>query len=139
MAERSESQAPLTALQRALVDLVATRGPVSADQVRERLAATHPLTDSSVRTLLRRLESRGLVKHTVKGKVFLYSAEATSTRVTARTVRTLIDRVWAGSGDRFLTTLLDEHVLAPADLERALRKIRGHKLGDTSRATAAKK
>lgn len=139
MTARSGALVPLTALQRAIVDLVSARGPLSAEQVRDGLAAAHPLKDSTVRTLLRRLESRGLVSHSVKGRRFLYRAEASSARVTARAVRTLIEGVWAGSSERFLTALIDEQVVAPAELERLVRKINARKLPIEPRATAAKK
>lgn len=127
MTTRNGTAAPLTTLQRAIVDLIATRGPLSAEQIREGLAPSHPLKDSSVRTLLRRLEARGLLSHSVKGKIFLYRAEASSARVAARSVRKLIDGFWAGSAERFLAGLVDEKVVSPAELERLARKIKARK------------
>ena len=117
----------LTRLQQAILDYVASKGPATADQVREALRSDHPLKDSSVRTLLRRLEARGLVSHVVEGKTFVYRAEVASTSVAAAAVRRLIDGFWKGSAEQFLTGLVDEKVLSAADLRRLAKKVGGRK------------
>lgn len=127
MTTSNSSGGPLTALQRAIVDYVAAKGPVTSEQVREGLHKAHPLKDSSIRTLLRRLEKRGLLSHTVEGKVFMYRAETSSARVAARAVKRMIDGFWAGSAERFLAGLVDEKVLSATDLERLARKVRARK------------
>ncbi len=124
---RNTPTATLTPLQRTILELVSSAGPLSAEQVRERLHPAHQLKDSTVRTLLRRLEARGLLSHTVDGKSFLYRAEVAPTRVAARTVQRLIDSFWSGSAERFLAGLVDEKVLSPKDLERLAKKIRSHR------------
>lgn len=124
MTQRNASSAALTSLQRTLLDIVSSKGPVTAEQVREQLLPAHPLKDSSVRTLLRRLEARGLVSHTVEGKVFVYRTEVPSKRVAARAVQRLIESFWSGSAEQFLTGLVDEKVLSAKDLERLAKKIR---------------
>jgi BlaI family penicillinase repressor len=127
MTTSNSSGGPLTALQRAIVDYVVAKGPVTSEQVREGLHKVHPLKDSSIRTLLRRLEKRGLLSHTVEGKVFMYRAETSSARVAARAVKRMIDGFWAGSAERFLAGLVDEKVLSASDLERLARKVRARK------------
>jgi predicted transcriptional regulator len=69
------------------------------------------------------LEARGLLSHSVEGKVFRYRAETSSARVAANAVKQMIDSVWAGSVERFLVTLVAEKVLSAAQLERVARKI----------------
>ena len=49
--------------QQAILDQLWSRGPATPDQIREALLPAHRLKDSSVRTLLRRLEIRGYVSH----------------------------------------------------------------------------
>ena len=127
MTSRNTSSHPLTPLQRALLDVVASKGPATAEQIREALKPAHRLTDSSVRTLLRRLEARGLVSHTVEGKVFMYSAEVAPTRVAADAVKRLIQGFWAGSAERFLAGLVDENVVSAAELQRLAKKVKERK------------
>lgn len=127
MTVRHTSTQPLTALQQAILDFIASNGPATADQVREGLLPRHPLKDSSVRTLLRRLEARGLVSHELDGKTFVYRAEVASTSVAAAAVRRLIDGFWKGSAEQFLHGLVDEKVLTAADLRRLSKKVGGRK------------
>jgi BlaI family penicillinase repressor len=122
--KRNASPRDLTPLQRTLLDVVSEKGPMTAEQVREQLLPGHPLKDSSVRTLLRRLEARGLISHAVDGKVFVYRAEVPSKRVAARAVKRLIENFWSGSAEQFLAGLVDENVLSPKDLDRLAKKIR---------------
>jgi predicted transcriptional regulator len=115
---------PLTELQQAILDFIWTHGPSTAERVREGLRPAWPLKDSSVRTLLRRLEARGYLTHTVEGKVFVYRATSRRTSVAARAVRQIIDRFWAGSAEQFLAGMVDEKVLSAADIRRIAKKVR---------------
>ena len=74
-----------------------SNGPATADQVREALLARHPLKDSSVRSLLRRLETQGYLSHRLEGKAYLYQAAVPARSVAARAVRNIIERFCAGS------------------------------------------
>ncbi len=114
----------LSGLQRAILDFVSATGPATAEEVREGLLPQHPLKDSSVRTLLRRLEARGLVSHTTDGKVFRYKTEIPSRRVAVRSVQRLIEGFWSGSAEQFLAGLVDEKVLSVAEIERLAKKVR---------------
>jgi predicted transcriptional regulator len=100
---------------------------MTSEQIRQGLQSRHPLSDSSMRTLLRRLEARGLISHTVEGKVFVYRAEVAPTRVAADAVKRLIKRFWAGSAERFLAGLVDEKVLTAAEIRRLAKKVRARK------------
>jgi BlaI family transcriptional regulator, penicillinase repressor len=114
----------LTELQQAILHALWTAGPATAEQIREALAATHPLKDSTIRTLLRRLEQRGLLAHTVEGKVFVYRAVVPPRSLAARSVQQIIERFWAGSAEQFLAGLVDEKVLSAAQIRRLAAKIK---------------
>jgi predicted transcriptional regulator len=120
---RNTSRRPLTDLQQAILEFIWANGPATAEQIREGLADRHPLKDSSVRTLLRRLEERGYVAHTTQGKVFVYSATAARRSVAARAVRLIIDRFCAGSVEQLLVGMIDEKVLSADALRRLARKV----------------
>ena len=124
MTSRNSASQPLTALQRAILDQLSARESATAEQLRVALRAKHPLSDSSMRTLLRRLEARGLVSHTVEGKVFHYRADVHPTSVAAETVRRLIQGFWSGSAEQFLAGLVDEKVLSAAELQRLAKKVK---------------
>ena len=124
MTRRNTSSHPLTELQQAILDFLWANGPATADAIRTGIHRQHPLKDSSIRTLLRRLEARGLVSHAVEGKVFVYSAGVPSQHVAASAVRQIIQRLCAGSVERLLVGMVDEKVLTVDELERLVRKVR---------------
>ena len=117
----------LTDLQQAILQVIWRQGTATAEQVREALLPRYPLKDSSIRTLLRRLEERGYVSHLTEGKVFVYKAEVGSHRVAARTVQHLIDRFCHGSAEQFLMGMVDEKVLTLTELQRLVRKVEKRK------------
>src|SRR4030081_1709072 len=74
-------------LEREVMHLVWLSGPLTADEVRALL--TQQLTDSTIRTVLRRLEKKGYVRHTVGGRVFVYRAAEARAKVAAQAVQTI--------------------------------------------------
>jgi BlaI family penicillinase repressor len=114
----------LTPLQQTLLDVLWKAGPSTADAIRERLEPRHTLKDSTIRTLLRRLEARGLVTHTADGKVFVYEATMPPKGMAAGAVRQIIERFCSGSVEQFLLGLVDEKVLSAAEIRRLAKKIR---------------
>jgi predicted transcriptional regulator len=124
---RSTKSKPLTELQQAILDFVWSNGTATAEQVREAIARKHPLKESSVRTLLGRLELYGYLAHTVDGKTFVYRATTPRKSIAAGAVRNIIERFWAGSVEQFLAGMVDENVLSVDQLERLSRKVRNRK------------
>ena len=127
MTNRNTLTRPLTELQQAILDFIWAHGPASADQVREALLPRHPLKDSSVRTLLRRLEARGYLSHRLEGKVFVYQAAVPARGVAARAVRQIIERFCSGSVEQFLVGMVDEKVLSMDEIQRLARKVKSAK------------
>ena len=123
MTSRNTHRRPLTDLHQAILDRLSSSGSATADQVREALMPAHRLKDSTIRTLLRRLEARGYVSHRLEGKTFVYQATMTPKRLAAHSVRQIIDRFWSGSVEQFLTGMVDEKILTSAEIARLARKI----------------
>jgi BlaI family transcriptional regulator, penicillinase repressor len=125
--ESNRKSRPLTELQQSILDFVWTKGPATAEQVRESLLPNHPLKDSSIRTLLRRLEAQGYVTHRLEGKSYLYEATAPTSSVAVSTVRHLIERFWAGSAEQFVVGMVDAKVLSVEALQRLAGKVKASK------------
>lgn len=105
------------------MDYVWAHGPVSAEACRTGLKNTWPMKDSTVRTVLTRLERKGFVTHTVEGRAFLYRATELKTGVAARAVRHIIDRFCSGSAEELVMGLVDQNVLTPRQLDRLARMV----------------
>jgi predicted transcriptional regulator len=124
MTLRNIAARPLTDLQQAILDFIWAKGSATSEEVREGLLPSRVLKDSTVRTLLRRLEARGFLMHRTHGKVFVYQARVAQRSVAARAVQHIIERFCSGSADQFLAGMVDEKVLTLDQIARLARKIR---------------
>jgi BlaI family transcriptional regulator, penicillinase repressor len=127
MTKRNSKIHSLTELQQAILDFLWEAGAGTAEQVRESLSPKHPLKDSSVRTLLRRLEAHGYLKHRMEGKIFVYEPAVAQRSVAARAVANIIHRFCSGSTEQFLVGMVDEKVLSADEIRRLAKKIRNSK------------
>jgi BlaI family transcriptional regulator, penicillinase repressor len=109
--------------EQAVMDHVWSHGPVTAEACREALSASWPMKESTVRTVLRRLEDKGYVAHTVEGRAYRYRAIHAPVTVATRAVRQLIDRFCGGSAEALVMGMVDDEVLGAPELERIQRRI----------------
>ena len=105
------------------MDYIWSHGPVTAEQCREALASSRPMKDSTIRTILRRLEEKGYVAHEVEGRTFIYRASDARQNVAVRAVRGIIDRFCGGSAEELVLGMVDNDVLDRKQLEHLARKI----------------
>ena len=115
-----------------VMDYVWTYGPCSAESCREALAATRPMKDSTVRTVLRRLEQKAFVSHEIDGRTFIYRAAENRQNVAVRAVKSIIDRFCGGSAEELVVGLVNNDVIDRHQLEKLARKVAQGKLGEKS-------
>ncbi len=127
MFNRKHGRKPLTPLEQLLMDYVWGHTDCTAETCREGIAKERALKDSTVRTILRNLEQKGYVKHTVSGRTFLYRAIDTKQNVAVQAAQQLIDRFCGGSVQEFLVGLVDNQVLQPSQLKNLAEEIAARK------------
>ena len=110
-------------VEQAVLEHVWAHGPCSAEACREALASTRPMKESTIRTVLRRLEQKGYVAHEVSGRTFIYRAAELRQNVAVRAVKNIIDRFCGGSAEELVIGMVDNAVLDRKQLERLARKI----------------
>ena len=108
-------------LERAVMQLVWAKGPITAEAVREKLA--RPLKESTIRTVLRRLEDKGFVTHTVENRAYIYRAAEARGRVAAKAVKRIVDWFCNGSVEEVLVGMVDFKMLDKRQLEALAKKI----------------
>ena len=113
--------AELGELERSILLIVWRVGSVTAEQVREELG--RPLKDSTIRTVLRRLEEKGYLAHEVENRTFLYRPAQSQQRVAGRAVKRIVDWFCDGSVEALLVGLVDSKVLDRAELQRLAERI----------------
>jgi predicted transcriptional regulator len=126
----SSDLADLGELERDVLLIIWRRGPVTADQVRE--ALDRPLKDSTVRTILRRLEEKGYLVHSVDDRTFIYRPAESRQRVAGRAAKRIIDWFCEGSVETMLVGMVDSKVLDRSELQRLADYIAAAQQADPS-------
>ena len=54
-------------VEQSVMDYIWSHGPCTAESCREALASSRPMKDSTIRTVLRRLEEKGYLAHDIDG------------------------------------------------------------------------
>src|SRR5579864_1407772 len=106
-----------------VMDYIWVHGPSSSEACREALASSRPMKDSTIRTVLRRLEEKGYLTHQIQGRTFIYRAADARQSVAVRAVKGIIDRFCGGSAEELVLGMVDNAVLSRKQLERLTRRI----------------
>ncbi len=115
-------------LEREVLELVWRLGQTTAEQIRQALKRS--LKESTVRTVLSRLEQKGFLVHEVEQRTFIYRAATPRADVTSRAVQRIADWFCKGSVDEVLLGMVEAKVIDQRDLQRLIAKIEKLKTGD---------
>ena len=103
-----------------IMKILWARGQASVRDVQEDLNRdSGPVAYSTVQTLLNIMEDKkGLVRHVVEGRTFIYHPKKSSDRTIRELTRKFVDRVFDGALDRVMVALFDSKPPTPEDLDR---------------------
>lgn len=103
-----------------IMKILWARGQASVRDVQEDLNRdSGPVAYSTVQTLLNIMEDKkGLVRHVVEGRTFIYHPKKSSERTIRELTRKFVDRVFDGALDRVMVALFDSKPPTPEDLDR---------------------
>jgi BlaI family transcriptional regulator, penicillinase repressor len=103
------------------MSIVWARGSVTAAEVLDGL--DRPLTNATVRTLLRRLEAKGYVRHSVEGRVFIYAPRVGETQAGTGAVRRIVQRFFGGSASKLVSGLVDEGLITAREVRELSKRL----------------
>ena len=89
-------------------------GPSSVRAVHKRLDPAADLAYNTVQTLLRIMESKDLVSHSLQGRTFIYTATFSRDESAAH----FLDRVFDGAASQIVMSLLRSERVSHKELER---------------------
>ncbi len=92
-------------LEHELLTILWKHGEMTATAVRKHVA--RKLKDPTIRTVLRRLEEKGYVTHSVMSGTFYYRAKESAETTAATAVHGIVERFCGGSLERVLLALVD--------------------------------
>ncbi|WP_211485216.1 BlaI/MecI/CopY family transcriptional regulator [Corallococcus exiguus] len=123
-----EESKPLTPVELELMQLVWKLGEVSVADVLAALPPERKLAYTSVSTVLRILEQKGVVQSRKEGRGHLYSARLSREAYEAQSVRYLVATVFDGTPSSLVARLVEAVPLSPEEVEQ-IRKLLGRKGG----------
>ena len=114
---------PLSELEHLVMDVLWKRSQSTAEDVREALAERHPMKDSTARTILKRLEEKGYIKHQVEGRTNVYKASEPQRSLAMSAVQQIIERLFGGSVEQLIVGMVDYELLDEEELRLLAEKL----------------
>ncbi len=119
MPERHE----LTELQLAILRLLWDRGEATVAELWEALYEERGLAQTTIATLVTRLQRRGIVARRTRDRQFVYRAMITEPDVQHSMVSELTERLFAGDPAALVSHLISASDMSPGDLARVKQMI----------------
>jgi BlaI family transcriptional regulator, penicillinase repressor len=113
----------LSPLENETMNVLWSLGKATADDVRQAFRKERAFKESTVRTLLRRLEAKGYAEHDVDGRTYVYRPKVDPKDVAAQAVRGIVDRFCQGSVESLLVGMVDGDLITPDKLQQLADKI----------------
>lgn len=113
---------PLGDLEHEIVTILWEGGEMTAADVRRKVA--RELKDATIRTVLRRLEEKGYLAHTVESGTFIYRPRESAASAAADAVKGILERFCDGSIERALQALIDATFIEPKQLAAIAGRLR---------------
>src|SRR3954467_12358717 len=118
-------QQPLTELQTTILRLLWEQGELTVGQIWEQLYAERKLAQTTVATIVARLQRRGILARRARDRQFVYRALVTEADVQHSMVSELTERLFDGDATALVSHLLSAGDMTPGDLERVRKMIEG--------------
>lgn len=111
---RTSRNSGLTALELRIMQVIWNRG---ASTVAEVQAELHPpLAYTTVQTMLNILARKGKLSRRLDGRAYVYAARVSQARALGQGVRDLVDRMFGGSSEALVMSLLHNRQIDPDKL-----------------------
>jgi predicted transcriptional regulator len=94
----------LTRLELRIMQVIWRRGRCTVSDVQGEMEP--PLAYTTVQTMLNILERKGKLERELEGRAYIYSATITEAKALGQSVRDLIDRMFGGSSEELVMSLL---------------------------------
>ena len=105
-------------LQLRILQEIWQRGECSVAAVHAALHAERKLAHTTISTMLRKMEARGLVAHREEGRAFFYRAAVAAEEVTRSEGRHFVERLFEGSMANAVSHLLQSREVSREELDQ---------------------
>jgi len=123
----ARSKPTLTKLELQIMQVIWRQGPGNVNAVQSGLE--QPLAYTTVQTMLNILARKGILRRRLRGRAYEYSAAVTEEHASGSAVRDLIDRMFGGSSEELVMSLIKTRQINPEKIAELSRRL-GEKGGD---------
>jgi BlaI family transcriptional regulator, penicillinase repressor len=120
---RKRARQEFTPLELEIMNVLWATGPANVAAVQEALPGDPPLAYTTVQTMLNILHRKGKVKRALKGRAYEYAPAVSRERAAKAAVRDMIDRLFGGSAESLVMSLIEQRQLTPAKLAKLNRLV----------------
>jgi predicted transcriptional regulator len=106
----------LTPLELEIMNILWETGPANVHVVQQQLE--RDLAYTTVQTMLNILHRKGRVKRKLKNRAYIYEPTVTRTQFISRHLGDLVDRLFGGSAENLVMSLVEAKHLTPQKLSR---------------------
>jgi predicted transcriptional regulator len=110
-------------LQLAIMRVLWRAGEATAAEVHRALVDARGLAPTTIATMLRKMEAKGVVTHRADGRQFVYSASVAQTEVKRSMVGELVDRLFGGDPEALVSHLVEEGEIDSEQLEELRARV----------------
>jgi predicted transcriptional regulator len=114
-------------LQLRILKVLWARGEAAVTDVHAEIRLKLPLAYTTIATMLRKMEQRGLVSHRVEGRSFIYRAQVAEDQVGRGMAEHVLDQVFNGKLTALVSHLLTARDVDPKELDRLSQLISDRK------------
>src|SRR3954463_15833519 len=118
---------PPTERELEILKILWERGRASVREVYEEMRRASPIVQNTVQAFLRTMEDKGLVRHEVAGRTFVYEPVPRRDETERRLVSGVLNRVFDGAIDQLVQRALSVRRPTTDELEKLEDLIRQHR------------
>ncbi|MCA9691797.1 MAG: BlaI/MecI/CopY family transcriptional regulator [Myxococcales bacterium] len=110
-------------LQLSIMRVLWREGEATVNDVHDALLESHGLAPTTIATMLRKMEVKGVVAHRTEGRRFIYQPAVSEDTVTRSMVADLTERLFDGDPTALVCHLISEHAADRAEIEELRDRI----------------
>ncbi len=106
-----------------IMKIIWKKGQATVRDIYQTLLKGEQIAYTTVATILKNMERKGIVGHEVVGRTYVYKPLITEEEVSQSMLRDLLDRLFDGSTEMLLSTLVKVQGLSRGELEELWQRI----------------
>lgn len=130
---RKRKSRQLTPLELEIMKVLWAGGPATVQAVQQALPGGPRLAYTTVQTMLTVLFRKGKVKRSLRGRAFEYTPAVSREKAAGGAIRDMIDRLFGGSAESLVMSLVESQRLSPEKLARLTKLIEKHQTTEAAK------